>query len=113
MWSHDGKTATISMKDVPVFDQPKWPEHGAAATPAIMTFKMIFEATDRPVTYEDKARRFRVTGYLATCRMQAQVEVPSAKLTWKSAPIEQCRPADFAVLGEEVNGRYYDETIGK
>lgn len=101
------------MKDVPVFDQPKWPAHGAAATPAIMTFKMIFEATDRPVTYEDKARRFRVTGYLANCRMQAQVEVPSARLTWKSAPIEQCRPADFAVIGEEVNGRYYDETIGK
>jgi hypothetical protein len=40
MWSNDGKTATIAMKDVPVFDQPKWPARDAAVTPAIMTFKI-------------------------------------------------------------------------
>jgi hypothetical protein len=111
MWSNDGKTATIAMKEVPVFDQPKWPARDAAAVPAIMTFKMIFEATNRSITYEDKAKHFRVTGFLATCRIQAQVEVPSANFTWKSEPIERCRPADFAVIGEEVNGKYYDEAV--
>jgi hypothetical protein len=78
-----------------------------------IAFKMIFEATGRAVTYEDKAKHFRVTGFLATCRMQAWVEVSSANFTWKSEPIGQCRPADFAIIGEEVNGKYYDEAISK
>jgi hypothetical protein len=108
-WGNDGKSATIELANVPVIDQPKWPAHGAATSPAVMSFKMTFDATDKAVTYEDKARHFRVTGFLATCRMEARVEVPAAKFAWKSDPIEKCPPAEFAVIGEEVNGKYYDE----
>ena len=97
------------MNDVPVIDQPTWPARGAATMPALMSFKMTFEATDKSVVYEDKARHFRVTGFLATCRMEARVEVPSIKFTWKSDPIANCPPAEFALIGEEVNGKYYDE----
>ena len=111
-WGNGGKSATIEMSDVPVIDQPKWPAHGAAATPAVMNFKMTFEATDKAVTYEDKSRHFRVTGFLATCRMEARVRVPSIQFTWQSDPIEKCPPAEFAVIGEEVNGKYYDEAAG-
>lgn len=73
-----------------------------------MTFKMIFEATGQAVTYDDKAKSFRVTGFLANCRMEAQVAVPSIGCTWRSDPIDKSPPAEFAVIGNEVNGKYYD-----
>lgn len=78
-----------------------------------MTFKMIFEATDKAVTYDDPAKRFRVTGFIATCRMEARVEVPATGFAWQSAPIAKCPPADFAVIGDEVNGKYYEETASR
>jgi hypothetical protein len=34
---------------------------------------MIFEATNKAVTYDDKAKLFRVTGFLAICRMEARL----------------------------------------
>jgi hypothetical protein len=108
-WGDGGRSATIEMRDVQVIDQPKWPAHRAQTSPARMSFKMIFEATDKAVTYDDKAQRFRVTGFLATCRMKARVEVPSIGFTWRSDPIDKCPPAAFAVIGDEVNGKYYEE----
>jgi hypothetical protein len=112
-WSNGGKLATIEMQDVPVIDQPKWPTHGAQTAPARMSFKMIFEATDKPVAYDDNAMRFRVSGFLATCRMEARVVVPSIAFSWKSDPIDKCPPAAFAVMGDEVNGKYYEEAGAK
>ena len=108
-WNNGGKSATIEMKDVAVIDQPKWPARKAQTSPARMSFKMIFEATDTAVTYDDKAKHFRVTGFLAICRMEARVAVPSMGFTWRSDPIDKCPPAAFAVIGHEVNGKYYDE----
>jgi hypothetical protein len=101
------------MHDVRVIDQPKWPAHDAQTSQARLRFKMIFEATDRAINYDDKAKRSRVTGFLATCRMEARVEVPAIGFTWKSDPIEKCPPAAFAVIGDEVNGKYYEEADAK
>ena len=97
-WGPDGRSATLAMRDVPVIDQPTWPATDARFIPARMTFRMTFEATDKPVTYEDKLKRFRVQGFLATCRMEAEVSVPSR---------------GFAVIGEAVNGRHCDELAAK
>jgi hypothetical protein len=36
-----------------------------------------------------------------------EAEVPSIGLSWKSDPLETSK-CDFAVIGEEANGRYYD-----
>jgi hypothetical protein len=47
------------------------------------------------------------TGTRATCQMEAQVEVPSIGFSWKSDPLSTSK-CDFAVIGEEANGRYYD-----
>ena len=84
-----------------------------AGTLARMSFKMIFRARDKAVNYDDKAKRFRVTGFLATCRMEARVAVPSIGFVWKSDPIDKRPPAEFAVIGDEVNGKYYDEADAK
>jgi len=94
------------MRDVAVVDQPRWPALDSTATPARMSFRMVWRA-EAPITYEDRVRHFRFTGRRASCQMEAQVEVPSAGFSWKSDPLATSR-CDFAILGEEVNGRYYD-----
>ena len=104
--SADGSTFTLEMKDVPVVDQPRWPAIDSIATPARMTFRMVWKATGEPVAYDDASRQFRFTGSRASCQLEAQVEVPSTGFSWKSDPLETSH-ADFAIVGEEVNGRYY------
>jgi len=102
----DAKTFTLEMKDVPIVDQPRWPAIDAIATPARMSFKMVWKSTGEPVVYDDPSKQFRFSGTRATCQLEAQVEVPSIGFSWKSDPLEKSR-ADIAIIGEEVNGRYY------
>jgi hypothetical protein len=87
-------------------DQPRWPALDSIATAAQMTFKMVWKSTGEAISYEDASKQFRFKGTRADCRMEAQVEVPSIGFSWKSDALEKSR-ADFAVMGEEVNGRYY------
>ncbi len=104
--SNNGEAFTLEMKDVPVVDQPRWPTLDSVATPARMTFKMVWKSTGEAVLYDDPARQFRFRGSRATCQLEARVEVPSIGFSWKSDPLEKSR-ADFAIVGEEANGRYY------
>ena len=105
--SPDGKTATLEMKNIPVVDQPRWPALDAVGMPAIMSFKMIWKATDEKITYDDPQKQFRVEGYRAASQLEAQVEVPSTGFSWKSDPLETSK-ANFAIIGDEVNGQYYN-----
>ena len=103
----DGQTATLEMKDVAVVDQPKWPALDAVGMPAIMSFRMIWKATDEKIIYDDPQKQFRVEGYRATAQLEAQVKVPSIDFSWKSDPLSESH-ANFAIIGDEVNGRYYN-----
>jgi hypothetical protein len=105
-FSPDGATATLEMKKVPVVDQPRWPALDSISTPAQMTFEMVWKSTGEPAEYDDPAKQFRFKGTRATCRLAAQVEVPSIGFSWKSDPLETSQAA-FAIIGEESNGRYY------
>jgi hypothetical protein len=105
--SPDGNTFTLEMKDVQVVDQPRWPALDSIATPARMTFKMVWKSTRELVNYDDPSKHFRFTGSRASCQLEAQVEVPSLGFSWKSDPLETSK-SDFAIVGDEVNGRYYD-----
>jgi len=105
--SPDGNTLTLEMQNVPVVDQPRWPALGSVATPARMSFKMVWKSTGEPVKYEDPSKHFRFIGTRASCQLEAQVEVPAIGFSWKSDPLASSK-CDFAVMGEEVNGRYYD-----
>jgi hypothetical protein len=104
--SADTTTVTLEMRDVPVIDQPGWPALDAIATPGRMTFKIVWKSTGEPVRYENLSQQYRFTGNRAKCQLEVQVEVPSTGFTWKSEPLETFR-ANFAIIGEEVNGRYY------
>ena len=105
--SPEGNTLTLEMQDVPVVDQPRWPALGSVATPARMSFKMVWKSTGEPVKYEDPSKHFRFIGTRALCQLEAQVEVPAIGFSWKSDPLASSK-CDFAVMGEEINGRYYD-----
>ena len=104
--SADRKVITLEMRDVPVVDQPRWPALDSIATPARMTFKMVWKSTGEPVHYDNPAEQFRFVGNRAECQLEAAVDVPSIGFSWKSDPIEKSA-AGFAVVGEEANGRYY------
>jgi hypothetical protein len=104
--SADQNMFTLEMQNVPVVDQPRWPALDSIATPARMSFKMVWKSTGEPVKYDDASKRFRFIGTRATCQLEAQVEVPSIGFSWKSDPLNTSK-ADVAILGEEVNGRYY------
>jgi hypothetical protein len=97
------------MKHVVVRDEPKFPALDAASMPATMSFKMIVQATDQKIVYDDPLKQFRVDGYLATAQLEAQVDVPSIGFSWKSDPLSTSH-ANFALIGNEVNGRYYNPT---
>jgi hypothetical protein len=108
--SADGNTFTLEMQNVGVVDQLRWPALDSIATPARMTFKMVWKSTGEPAKYEDAGRHFRFTRTRATCQMEAEVEVPSIGFSWKSDPLNTSK-CDVAVIGEEVNGRYYDSLV--
>jgi hypothetical protein len=105
--SPDAKTFTLEMQNVSVVDQPRWPALDSIATPARMSFKMVWKSTGEPLTYDDPSKHFRFSGTRATCQLEAQVEVPSIGFTWQSDPLNTSK-ADVAIIGDEVNGRYYE-----
>jgi len=78
----------------------------AETHPAFLDFKLVWKAGADPVKYENAAQQFRFTGFQASAQLEASVRVPSLDFSWKSDPMETSK-ADFAVMGEEVNGRYY------
>ncbi len=106
MMSPDGRSATLEMNNVSVVDQPRWPALDAVGMPAVMSFRMIWKATDEKIMYDDPQKQFRVEGFRATAQLEARVEVPSIGFSWKSDPLSESR-ANFAIIGDEVNGRYY------
>jgi hypothetical protein len=106
-FSADGRTATLQMANAAIIDQPRWPAMDAETTPAFMDFKLVFQAGTEPVKYEDPARQYRFEGFKATAQLEATFRVPSIDFTFRTDPLESSS-SDFAVMGEEVNGRYYD-----
>jgi hypothetical protein len=94
------------MKDVPIIDQPRWPAMDAETTPAYLDFKLVFKSTEEPVKYDDPARQYRFEGSRAIAQLEASVRVPSIDFTFKTDPLEKSS-SDFAVMGTEVNGKYY------
>ena len=83
----------------------------AETTPAFLDFKLVFKATDEPVKYDDPMRQYRFEGFKAGAQLEATVRVPSIDFTFKTDPLETSK-ADFAVMGEEANGKYYETAKG-
>jgi hypothetical protein len=106
-FSLDGKVATLQMTNVPIIDQPRWPAMDAESTPAFMDFKLVFTSGDEPVKYEDPMRQYRFDGFKASAQMEATLRVPSIDFTFKTDPLETSK-TDFAVMGSEINGKYYE-----
>lgn len=110
-FSADGKTATLQMTKTPIIDQPRWPAMDAETNPAFMDFKLVFKASDEPVKYEDPTRQYRFDGFKASAQLEATIRVPSIDFTFKTDPLETSK-SDFAVMGSEINGKYYEAAKG-
>jgi hypothetical protein len=106
-FSSDDKTATVQVSNAPIIDQPRWPAMDAESTPAFLDFKLVFKANDEPVKYENAMQQYRFEGFKASAQLEATIRVPSIDFTFKTDALETSR-ADFAVMGTEVNGRYYE-----
>ena len=104
--SPDGRRAELELHDLPVIDQPKWPAHDAEVTPARLTYRVVWTATDEKVDLRDPIKQFAVQGFRATAQLEATVEVPSIGFRWKSDALATSSAA-FGVIGEERNGRYF------
>lgn len=102
----DGRSATLELIQVEIIDQPRWPKPDAEARLARMDLKMRWTATDELVELDDPQKQFRFRGWKAKSQLEARVEVPSIGFTWKSDPIDASN-ANFAIIGEEANGKYY------
>jgi len=72
-----------------------------------MMFKMVLEINRRARHVEDSSKHFRFTGTRASCQLEAQVEMPSIGFLVEVRSTEHIE-CDFAIIGEEVNGRYFD-----
>ncbi len=105
--SPDGRQATLTMQDVSVVDQPKWPAHDTPTYPARISFRIEWAATSTPVTHVDPAKLFRFSGWQASARLEAQVEVPALSFSWRSDPLSTSS-ASFGIIGQEQNGRYFE-----
>ena len=105
--SADGKHALLELRATPVIDQPRWPVHDAKATPAVMSFRIVWTATDETVTYRDSTKQFAVTGWKATAQLEASVDVAATGFRWRSDAMASSSAA-FGVIGREVNGRYFE-----
>ena len=109
--STDGKTTTLQMTNVPIIDQPRWPAMDAETIPAFLDFKVVFKSTDEPVMYDDASRQYRFQGFKAAAQLEATVRVPSIDFTFKTDSLDTSK-CDFAVMGTEVNGKYYEAGKG-
>src|ERR1700757_3397264 len=95
------------MTNLSIIAQPRWPAMDAETTPAFMDFKLVFTAGEEPVKYEDPSRQFRFAGFKASAQLEAMIRVPSIDFTFKTDPLESSA-CDFAVMGREENGKYYE-----
>jgi len=105
--SPDGRQATLELIAA-VIDQPKWPAYEAPYLPAVMSLKVVWKATDEKVLINDKEKHFRFEGFRAIAQAEARVSVPSLDFSWRSDPLKTSH-AEFAIIGTEVNGKYFDE----
>ncbi len=99
------------MTNVPIIEQPRWPAMDAETQPAFMDCELVLKATDRPVHYEDPTRQYRFEGFDASAQLKATFRVPSIGFTFQTDPLE-ASTCDFAVMGTEVNGKYYEAAKG-
>jgi hypothetical protein len=105
--AEDGRSATLRVLNKAVIDEPMFPEAGTAY-PAILSFRVVWEAAGDLGAYKDPARYFSIDGYLA--RAEFAVRVPELGFTWQSEPLESSQSV-VAILGHEVNGHYCEQVI--
>lgn len=103
----DGRAATIDVQKVFVVDQPAFPDRVPTTPGTLLTMRVTWKATAERVRLNDPHKQFAVDAHRAEAHVAFSVEVPGVGFTWRSDPIETSS-ASFAIVGHEMNGRYYE-----
>jgi len=113
--SADGRRATLELRDIAVIDQPRFPVR-TPSTPATLSFRIVWDAVGEQATFTNTAKHFRLNAAPATAQLEATIVVPATGFTWHSDPLETSK-ADFAIIGNEANGFFFDtqmpDLVGK
>jgi hypothetical protein len=104
--SDDGRRASLVINRLELIEQGQWPAHDAPAVAARMSYRIEWVATSEPADFVDPAKQVRFSGFRATARLEASVEVPSTGFSWTSDSLATSS-ASFAVIGDEANGRFF------
>ena len=97
------KLCAILQKNGRASTGPIAPNRVAVLVPPII---VALVSLDGPESYEDASRWYRFRGFKATVQLEAIVHVPSIGFEFKTDALEKSK-AEFTVMGEEVNGKYY------
>jgi hypothetical protein len=107
--AEDGRSAALRVVNKAVIDEPMYPGAGPAY-PAIMSFRIEWDATGDRGEFSDPAKYFWIDGYPARARAEFAVNTPELSFSWQSDPLESSQSV-VAILGREVNGYYYEQGI--
>lgn len=99
----DGRVAKLVVKELPVIDEPKFPENGPVYD-GVENFSIHFTGNGNLQTLEDPAKYFLINAYTAMARADFAVVVPELNFSFQGTA-----ESTIAFVGEEVNGHYYVE----
>ena len=89
----------------------------AAALPGLLLHAQFLPESCSPPIPQNHAPsnggpwQYRFEGFKAGAQLEATIRVPSIDFIFKTDPMETSK-CDFAVMGSEVNGKYYEAAKG-
>ncbi len=106
----DGRSASAEVKNIPVVDQPEFPNRVPTTPGMLLHMRVTWNATAEPAHIEDARKNFEFEGWHAEAQLEFAVTVPAVRFRWTSDPIATSS-ARFGVIGRESNGRYYPKPM--
>ncbi len=104
--SPDGLSASVSLRDFPVEDQPKFGADTLPTYAARITLDMSWQAHGALMGVSDPTHKFRLQFRLATARIAMRITVPETGFMFISDPAETSETI-FAMLGTDQNGLFF------
>jgi len=96
-----GKSVTLAMQDVAVVDQPRWPALDASATPAKMSFKMVWNRPGSRPSIRTRRGSFDSRARGRSAKWRHKWKFLRLGFSWKSDPLATSSAA-FAIIGNET-----------
>lgn len=104
--SPDGLTATVTLRDFAVLDQPKFPANTDPTYAARVDLDLTWRGFGPLLGTTNATHRYRVQFHQAIMQAAIRVTVPEIGFTFTSDPPETTQTI-FAMIGEDQNGMFF------